>query len=85
MASLASRRHLPYDFGPLARELEKQYRRRDLPHCLARVLCAQAAMLHPGTISKRSRPLQEAVRLSPHDYLPCAALAGYYERLLALQ
>ena len=82
MASLASRRHLPYDFGPLARELEKQYRRRDLPHCLARVLCAQAAMLHPGNdIEAVEALLQEAVRLSPHDYLPCAALAGYYERL----
>lgn len=82
LVTLAGRRHLPYDFGPLARELEKQYRRRDMPHCLARVLCAQAAMLQPSSdIEAVEALLQEAVRLSPHDYLPCEALAGYYERL----
>lgn len=82
LVSLSGRRQLPYDFGPLARELEKQYRRRDLPHCLARVLCAQAAMVQPGSdIEAVEALLQEAVRLAPHDYLPCEALAGYYERL----
>lgn len=82
LVSLAAQRHLPYDFGPLCRDLEKQYRRRDLPHCLARVLCAQAALVQPPTdIEGVESLLKEAVRLAPHDLLPAESLAALYERL----
>ncbi len=82
LVSLAARRHLPYDFAPLCRELEKQYRRRDLPHCLARVLCAQAALMHPANdLEGVEALLQEAVRLGPHDLLPAESLAAFYERM----
>ena len=82
LASLAGRRQLPYDFAPLCRELEKQYRRRDLPHCLARVLCAQAALMQQANdLEGVEALLQEAVRAAPHDLLPAQSLATFCERL----
>lgn len=82
MLSLCRRHNLGFDFGPLCRELEKQYRRRELPRCLARLLCAQAALAEPGAgVENTEEILKEAVRLAPDDHLPTEALAGLYERL----
>lgn len=86
LVGVASRRHLPYDFSPLCRELEKQYRRRDLPHCLARVLCAQAALMQPANdLEGVEALLQEAARLAAQDLLPAQSLAAFFERMRRYQ
>lgn len=82
LSGLCQRPNLGVDFGPLCRELEKQFRRRELPRCLARVLCAQAALFDPSAdVEGNEALLKEAVRLAPDDYLPSEALANLYERL----
>jgi len=82
LEALCHRHHIGFDFGPLCRELEKQFRRRELSACLSRVLCAQAALGGLGAdVESNEALLKEAVRLSPDDHLPTEALAALYERL----
>ena len=70
------------DFGPTCRELEKQFRRRNLPRCLSLVLIAQAALAEPGAeVETAESLLSEAVRLAPEEWLPAESLAALYERL----
>ncbi len=82
LGTLARRSDTGFDFAPLCRDLEKQFRRRELWHCLARVLCAQAALSEPSAdVETAEALLKEAVRLAPEDHLPAEALADLYERL----
>lgn len=73
---LARRPQLGYDLEPVCGELEKVYRRRELWTYLAKVLCAQAALLkRAGQVEEAASRLREALRLSPTEFAATEVLA----------
>ncbi|MBL9040195.1 MAG: tetratricopeptide repeat protein [Myxococcales bacterium] len=72
-----------YDFAPTCRELEKQYRRRNLPEPLALLLCAQAALSErAGDSDTAETLLGEALRQKPDDSQVVELVAAAYTRLM---
>ena len=71
-----------YDFAPTCRELEKQYRRRNVPEPLALLLCAQAALAErSGDSDGAEALLGEALKLQPDESQVVELVAAAYVRL----
>lgn len=82
LAVLCRARNSGYDFAPICRELDKQYRRRSLHRCLSLLLIAQASLAERSAdVDAADALLTEAVKLSPDDFLPVEAQAMLHERL----
>jgi len=71
-----------YDFAPTCRELEKQYRRRNMPEQLALLLCAQAALAERvGESDAAEALLSEALRQKQDEPQVIELVAAAYTRL----
>lgn len=82
LATLCRLKNTGYDFAITCRELEKQYRRRNLGRCLSLVLIAQAALAERSAdVDNAEALLVESTRLAGDEFLPFEAQAALYEKL----
>lgn len=71
-----------FDLTPTCRELEKQYRRRNMAEQLALLLCAQAALAERAGESEAAETLlAEALRQKPDESQVIELVAAAYTRL----
>ena len=71
-----------FDLTPTCRELEKQYRRREMSEQLALLLCAQAALAErAGDSDAAEALLAEALRQKPDESQVVELVAAAYTRL----
>lgn len=71
-----------YDFSSTFRELEKLYRKREMPAALARVLTAQGALREGAyDIDGAEQIYLEALKLGPNEYRVVDALVSLHEKL----
>ena len=82
LGTLCRNRRVKFDFPPLLRRLEKQFREAKLGRQLALVLVAQAALAeHAAEVEGAEALLAEADRLGPEEWSIIEARATLYERL----
>ncbi|MFO0572929.1 MAG: tetratricopeptide repeat protein [Polyangia bacterium] len=82
LGTLCRNRRVKFDFPPLLRRLEKQFREAKLGRQLALVLVAQAALAeHAAEVEGAEALLAEADRLAPEEWSIIEARATLYERL----